>query len=67
LTPPTLSALFSLLASQLASTLDAPRSDRTYTDEPCALGSTKASAWIETNRSALTARALVTRVTNGTK
>ncbi len=67
LTPPIESARFSLLASQRAAVELAPFSDSTNTDEPRAVGSMKASAWIEMNRSACTLRAFSTRVPSGTK
>ncbi len=42
-------------------------SDSANTDEPRASGLIQASAWIDTNRSACTARAFATRVRSGTK
>ena len=66
-TPPIRSAWFSLLASQRAAVEVAPFSDSTKTDEPRAVGWMKASAWIETNRSACTLRAFSTRMPSGTK
>ncbi|CFP71367.1 Uncharacterised protein [Bordetella pertussis] len=67
LTPPIRSAAFSLSASQRACVLDAPRSDSANTDEPLAVGLMKASAWMDTNRSARTRRAFCTRTCSGTK
>ena len=67
LTPPIRSAAFSRFASHLAAVEEAPFSDRTNTEEPRAVGWTKASAWMEMNRSAWTALAFWTRVPSGTK
>ena len=61
------SASFSLLASQRAAALEAPRSDSAYTLAPRASGRMKASAWMLMNRSAPTRRAFSTRVASGTK
>jgi hypothetical protein len=65
--PPTRSASFSRRAIHAAAELDAPFSDSANTDEPRASGLIQASAWIDTNRSACTARAFATRVRSGTK
>jgi len=62
-----MSALFWSFASQRAAVEVAPFSDSTKTEEPRAVGTVKASAWIETNRSACTLRAFSTRVPSGTK
>ena len=51
-TPPIRSAAFSFWASQRAAVLDAPLSDSTKTELPRAVGLMKASAWMETKRSA---------------
>jgi hypothetical protein len=67
LTPPTTSAAFSLLASQRAAALVAPRGRQRTPTRPRACGVKKASAWIDTNRSACTRRALRTRSCSGTK
>ena len=65
LTPPIRSAAFSRLAIQRAAALVAPLWLSANTDAPRACGVMKASAWIETNRSACTrarlAHALVQR------
>ena len=66
-TPPIRSAWFSLLASQRAAALDAPLWLSANTLAPRAAGEVKASAWMETNRSACTRRAFCTRVARGTK
>ena len=67
LTPPTPSAAFSLLAIQRAAALVAPFSDKANTDAPRAVGVKNASAWMDTNKSACTRRALRTRSCSGTK
>ena len=67
LTPPMRSASFSLLASQRAAALEAPRSDSAYTLAPRASSRMKASACRLMNRSAPTRRAFSTRVPSGTK
>ena len=64
-TPPIRSEAFSLSASQRARCEDAPLSDSTYTDEPLALRFSAASAWIETNMSALAWRASCARRGSG--
>ncbi|MNN40306.1 hypothetical protein D3C81_1543770 [compost metagenome] len=56
-----------MLASQRAAVLEAPRSDSANTEAPLASGDRKASAWIDTNRSACTRRAFCTRTFSGTK
>jgi hypothetical protein len=65
--PPTRSAWFSLLASQRAAVLEAPPWLSANTLAPRASGVVKASAWMETNRSACTRRAFCTRTPSGTK
>ena len=67
LAPPTRSAAFSRLAIQRAALLDAPPWLSANTEAPRASGFMKASAWIETNRSAWTRRAFLTRSCSGTK
>ncbi len=67
LTPPTMSAAFSLLAIQRAAVLVAAPSLSANTLAPRALGVMKASAWIDTKRSAWTRRAFFTRSASGTK
>ena len=64
-TPPIRSASFSFLASQRAASEVARFSDSANTLEPRACGLMKASACTETNRSALTLRALSTRTDSG--
>ena len=66
LTPPIRSAAFSFCASQRAAALVAPCSDSAKTEEPRAVETVNASAWIETKRSACTCRAFCTRVASGT-
>ena len=56
-TPPTRSALFSLAASRRAYSELAPLRDSTKTELPDTLDLRKASAWMETNRSARCLRA----------
>ncbi|VEB45078.1 Uncharacterised protein [Chromobacterium violaceum] len=65
LTPPTRSELFSVCASALAKALVAPFSDSANTEEPRAARLGAASAWMETNRSAFSLRALATRTPSG--
>ena len=67
LTPPMRSASFSLLASQRAASEVARFSDSANTEEPRTFGRMKASAWIETKRSAFTARAFSTRAPRARK
>ena len=67
LMPPIASAAFSRWAISRAVVLVAPESDSANTEAPRAFGVMKASAWIETNRSACTRRALRTRSCSGTK
>ena len=66
-TPPTPSAAFSRSAIQRAAALLAPFWLSANTLAPRASGLKKASAWIDTNRSACTLRALRTRSYSGTK
>jgi hypothetical protein len=66
-TPPTRSEEFSLSANQRARCEEAPLSESTYTDEPRALRFSAASAWMETNMSALLARAFCARWGSGMK
>ena len=67
LTPPTWSAEFSRSAIQRAAALLAPLVLSANTLAPRASGRKKASAWMLTNRSACTRRALRTRSCSGTK
>ena len=67
LTPPTRSAAFSLSAIQRAVALLAAPWLNANTEAPRASWLRKASAWIDTNRSACTRRALRTRSCSGTK
>ena len=60
-TPPTRSAAFSCQPASGRRALVAAPSDSTKTEAPRACGVTKASAWMDTNRSACTRRALRTR------
>ncbi|CAM5198498.1 hypothetical protein CDEF62S_03259 [Castellaniella defragrans] len=55
------------LASQRAAELLAPCCESAQTEEPRAVRLMKASAWMDTNRSALTRRAFWTRTCSGTK
>ena len=66
-TPPIRSASFSFLASARASSEVARLSESANTEEPRTFGRMKASAWIETNRSAFTLRAFSTRTSSGRK
>ena len=65
--PPIKSAAFSLFANHLAAVELAPFSDSAKTEEPRAVGSTNASACIDTNKSACTFLAFCTRTCSGTK
>ena len=65
--PPIRSALFSLSAIQRAALLEAPPWLSANTLAPWGRGVKNASAWMLTNRSACTRRALSTRTCSGTK
>ena len=66
-TPPMASALFWVWARNFAAELVAPLVLSMYTPVPRADGLVKASAWMDTNTSALRARPLATRTPNGIK